>query len=145
MIPGGNCSVEIAFTPTAAGYRTATALVITDTGQYTGILLDGTGRFDPEVSLAADSVVAGDTIGIGGTGFAPNSDVIVSWTDGAGDSQLVRTDRRGGFLVALPTRRTDRAGERQLVVQGSDSVLGLDVRVVRPPAERRPGSPTWGG
>lgn len=145
MIPGGNCAVEIAFSPTAAGYRTATALVITDTGQYTGILLDGTGRFEPSVDVATDTVVAGDQIGIGGAGFAPNSEVTVAWADGSGQTATTTTNSDGGFLLLFETRRNERPGERQLVVQGSDSAFSVPVRVQRRGASSGPGSPTWGG
>ena len=145
MIPGGSCAFEVAFTPTAAGYRTATALVVTDTGQYTGVLLDGTGRFEPTVTVAADAVVAGDPIGIGGSGFAPFSEVTISWADGSGNAASVVTNKDGGFLLLFETRRNERAGERQLVVQGSDSAFSATVHVQRPGAAAGPGSPVWGG
>ena len=145
MIPGGLCAVEVAFEPEEAGYRTATVVVRSDTGQYTTVLVNGTAAYDPHVVLASDTVRAGETLGIGGSGFAPDSDVTIAWADGSGTSMTVRTDDEGGFLVLFETRRNDRAGERQLVVHGTESTLTVPVTVVRRQAQDGPGSPTWGG
>ncbi len=145
MIPGGLCAVEVAFEPHVAGYRTATVVVRADTGQYTTVLVNGSAAYDPKIVLASASVRAGDVLGIGGSGFAPDSDVTIAWADGSGSSMTVRTDDEGGFLVLFETRRNDRPGERQLVIHGADSTLTVPVTVVRRPAQDGPGSPVWGG
>lgn len=145
MIPGAMCSLEVAFNPTAAGYRSATVLAVADTGQYTSVVVNGTGRYEPAVQVVTDSIVAGEGIGVGGDGFAPESDVAISWADGAGSSRTVRTNSEGGFIVVFDTTRTERPGERELVVQGSDGTFTHVVRVQRRATPAGPSSPIWGG
>lgn len=145
MIPGATCAVEIAFEPVEAGYRTGTVIVRSDTGQYTSVLVNGTASYDPNVVVAADTVRAGDVIGIGGAGFAPNAEVTISWADGTGNTATVRTDRDGGFLVLFETRRNERAGDRELVVRGTETTITVPVTVTRRPVQDGPGSPVWGG
>lgn len=145
MIPGGTCAVEVAFEPHEAGYRTATIVVRSDTGQYTSVLVNGSAVYDPDVVVAVDSVRAGDAIGIGGAGFAPDAEVTIGWADGSGEVTTVRTDDDGGFLVLFETRRNDRAGDRELVVRCADATITVPVSIVRRPAQDGLGSPVWGG
>ncbi len=144
MIPGAGCAVVVAFTPKAAGYRTATVLITTDTGQYTSVLVNGVGSFVPKIAVADDVVQAGQEIGIGGSGFEPRSEVTIAWADGSGLTATVTTDSLGMFLEAFPTKRLERTGDRQIVVQGSAATLTASVRVVRRVADDGLGSPVWG-
>lgn len=145
MIPGATCAVEVAFEPVEAGYRTATVIVRSDTGQYTSVLVNGTAWYDPDVVVAVDTVRAGELIGIGGSGFAPDAEVTISWADGTGNTAIARTDADGGFLVLFETRRNERAGDRELVVRGADATITVPVTVTRRPVQDGPGSPVWGG
>jgi hypothetical protein len=145
MIPGANCTVVVAFTPVGAGYRTAIVRVTTDTGQYTTVLVNGVGSFAPRMSVAADTVQAGESIGIGGSGFEPGSQVTIAWADGSGLAVAVTIDDRGMFLAAFPTKRLERPGDRQIVVQGSAATLTASVRVIRRPVDDGFGQPVWGG
>jgi Tol biopolymer transport system component len=145
MIPGASCTVEAVFAPKAAGHRTAILRVTAATGEYTGIIVGGTSTFAPKFQVATDSVVAGQPIGVGGSDFQPGSTVTIAWADGWGDAVVVPTDAKGRFLTTFPTHPNDRAGVRQLVVQGAGAALTASVRVVRRAADDGPGSPTWAG
>ena len=136
--PMTTCSVEVAFTPTDAGYRTATLLVAADAGQYTSVLLTGNGRRDARLMVTEQRIRAGDSLGVGGTGFPAGATVTVGWADGRGESVTVQADAVGSFLVVLPTRPSERGGDRTVVAQADDASARADVEVVR----RRGGSPT---
>jgi hypothetical protein len=136
--PMTSCSVEVAFTPTDAGYRTATLLVGADAGQYTSVLLTGTGRRDTQLAVTDTRIRAGEPVGVGGTGFPAGATVTVGWADGRGETVTVLADASGSFLVVLPTRPSERGGERTVVAQVGDLSAHADVEVMR----RNSGSPT---
>jgi hypothetical protein len=136
--PMTSCSVEVAFTPTDAGYRTATLLVGADAGQYTSVLLTGTGRRDTQLAVTDTRIRAGEPVGVGGTGFPAGATVTVGWADGRGETVTVLADASGSFLVVLPTRPSERGGERTVVAQVGELSARADVDVVRRPS----GSPT---
>jgi hypothetical protein len=139
--PGSTCSIAVAFAPTQAGHRTASVRVVTSLGQYTTVLANGDATRSTTIVAANDEVRPGDSIGLGGSGFAPFSTVVVSWTDGRGDPITVRTGSEGTFLVEFPTSRNERPGDRQIVAQSGESVTSVDIRVMRRPddATRPPG------
>lgn len=143
--PGSTCSIDVSFVPTEPGYRTATVVVSNDLGQYTTVLVNGTGTRVVRLESGADSVRAGDDVGLGGSGFSPNAPVAISWADGRGQTTTVTTSADGSFLVLLPTRPNERAGERVIVAQLGDQVARVTVKVVRRVAPITPGSPVWGG
>jgi len=143
--PATSCSVSVAFRPVAGGYRTATVLVTAETGQYTGVLVNGTATYAPRLVAASTAVAAGDALGVGGSGFAPDAEVALSWADGYGERLVVRTDGTGSFLVSFPTKRGERAGDRVLVAQGPNSTVEVGVQVIKRPVTAGPGSPVWGG
>jgi hypothetical protein len=136
--PMTSCSVEVAFTPTDAGYRSATLLVGADAGQYTSVLLTGTGRRDTKLDVSDTRIRAGEPVGVGGTGFPAGATITVGWADGKGEVVAVLADASGSFLVVLPTRPSERGGERTVVAQVGDLSARADVEVLR----RSSGSPT---
>lgn len=142
---GGICALEVAFTPKQAGYRTASIIVSTTAGQYTGVLVNGTGKLEPTIDVAAETVRAGDSIGVGIGGFPSSSEVRLFWADGSGRSLAVVTNPDGSLLTEFPTRRNERGGERELVAQSGDVVAKVSVRVQRSSAGVNPASPAWGG
>jgi Tol biopolymer transport system component len=111
------CTVDIAFVPQDAGHRSATVVVGTDTGQYTSVLVDGDAHYTPTIQAAATDVIAGNEIGVGGAGFAPNATVTLLWADGAGHRTTVDTDVAGGFLISMRVAGNERSGDRLLVAQ----------------------------
>lgn len=136
--PMTSCSVEVAFTPTDAGYRTATLLVGADAGQYTSVLLTGTGRRDTTLVVTDTRIRAGEPVGVSGRGFPADANVTVGWADGKGEVVTVTANASGSFLVMLPTRPSERGGERTIVAQVGDLSARADVEVMR----RSTGSPT---
>jgi Tol biopolymer transport system component len=143
------CTVDVAFTPTESGHRSATIVTSTDTGQYTSVLVDGDARYTPAIQAAATDVVAGDQIGVGGSGFAPNSTITLLWADGAGRRITVQADEAGNFLLSMLVAANERPGDRMLVAQtpgtGADPA-SLVLRVIQRPVEQvDAASPDWPG
>ena len=64
-----------------------------------------------------NDVVAGDEIGVGGAGFAPNATITLLWADGAGQRTTVLADKSGNFLISMPVAGNERPGDRLLVAQ----------------------------
>lgn len=131
--PGASCGFDLVFIPTESGHRTATVRAFTEFGQYTSVLVNGDGTRTASIETADTEVRAGDPVGLGGSGFQPGADVTISWADGRGESTTVRADTSGNFLTALPTRPTERHGERTLVAQSGDQLARTDVEVLRNP------------
>jgi hypothetical protein len=131
--PGSSCGFDLVFIPTESGHRTATVLAFTEFGQYTSVLVNGDGTRDASIETAEPVVRAGDPVGLGGSGFRPDTDVTISWADGRGESKTVRTDGSGNFLAELPTRVNERTGVRTLVAQSGDQLARVDLEVLRNP------------
>lgn len=136
--PLTSCAVEVAFAPTDVGFRSAVLRVVTDSGQYTSVLVTGVGTRVAQLVVADDEVRAGSDIGVAGSGFTPGANVVVGWADGRGRSVTVVADAAGSFLVALPTRPNEPAGSRTVVAHTGASSAAVDVQVLR----RRTSSPT---
>jgi len=115
------CDVEVSFRPTAAGRRTATLSFSTVAGQYTSVLLAGVGVYQPEL-IAAGTAEPGFFLPLGGSGFPANSEVLLSWSDGQGWTELVTADDTGFFLANLLVSRNQRPGEATLVARTADGV-----------------------
>jgi len=141
---GSGCVVEISFKPTQAGRRSAVLNVSTDAGQYTSVLLAGSGRYDASV-MTSPVVRPGQNLGIGGTGFPVNTDVQINWSDGTGRSTVVTTDARGNFLTSLLIPRGQRGGAKVLiasVVNGPSASAPVEILKV---SSRGAGSASWAG
>jgi WD40-like Beta Propeller Repeat len=143
------CTVDVAFTPKGAGHRSATLVVGTDTGQYTSVLVDGDAHYTPTIQAAANDVIAGSEIGIGGSGFAPSATITLLWADGAGARTTVESDEAGNFLISMPVAGNERPGDRLLVAQtpgtGTEPASVVLRVIARHVEELDPSSPDWPG
>ena len=140
------CIVQVVFTPSGAGRRTATVMVNTTSGSYATILVSGDGRHRPVMATTTPSIVAGARVGITGSGFSPNTAVTLVWADGSGRTHTVMSDAAGNILASVLVRATDRTGERLLVGETADGqVAGVMVTVIAPNERLTPGSPAWPG
>lgn len=148
-----SCDVQVTFTPTAGGRRSAQVVVTTRDGGYATMLLSGDAFYDPTLAVGRSTVMAGSRMDVTGSGFAPNATVAISWADGSGGSITAVTDAAGGLSASMVVRATDRSGQRTLVAQsiGSDAnqaaeqVATVDVLIVAPGNARGPNSPAWPG
>ncbi len=143
------CTVDVAFTPKEAGHRSATVVVSTDTGQYTSMLVDGDAHYTPTIGAGATDVVAGNEIGVGGSGFAAKATVTLLWADGGGQRTTLETDKDGNFLISMLVAGNERPGDRLLVAQtpgtGTDPA-SIVLRVISKPTEELDAaSPGWPG
>ncbi len=143
------CTLDVAFAPQEAGHRSATVVVGTDTGQYTSVLVDGDAHYTPTILAGATDVVAGNEIGVGGSGFAPKTTVTLLWADGYGQRTTVQTDNGGNFLISMLVRGNERPGDRLLVAQtpgtGTEPA-SVVLRVIgRPLDDPDAASPDWPG
>ncbi len=140
------CTVQVTFTPTGAGRRTATVMITTSSGSYSTILVSGDGRHRPVMATTTPTIVAGSRAFVTGGGFSPNTAVTLVWADGSGRSQTVMSDAAGNIAAVVLVRATDRAGERLLVGQTADGqVAGVMITVLAPASTMGPGSPAWPG
>ncbi len=143
------CDLQVTFTPTAGGRRSAQVVVTTRDGGYATLLLSGDAFYDPMLAVARSTTPAGSRLSVSGSGFAPNATVTISWADGSGGTTSAVTDAAGGLSVQLIVRATDRTGQRTLVAQssdqGADQVATVDVLVLAPGSTRGPNSPAWPG
>ena len=138
------CNLEIVFTPTGAGLRTASVVVATTDGAYTTMLVSGEGHYEPKLAVSNTVAVAPSRLTVVGAGFAPNTPVTVSWADGSGRPVSVVTDAMGGLLVEFTLRPNDRPGPRTLVAQTLDGQLATaDVTVMVPRKRAGANSPRF--
>ncbi len=142
--PNATCGVEIEFAPTAAQRRTGSLLVTTDSGGYTAAIVGGVGRFAPEIVLAEPSVSTGGQLGVGLMGFAPDTDVTLTFADSTRVVATLRTDASGSLIARVDVSRRERGGERWLVASGEyGAVASVPVVIERPPGPA-PGLPGHG-
>ena len=131
LYPTTSCSVEVRFQPTDSGFRSAVLTLTSATGATTSVVLSGTGTrvvaieaLDPRVRPGEDAVLVG-------TGFPAGSSVTVSWADGRGRSVTVVADPDGSILANLPTRATERRGERTIVASVGALAAETSVEILR--------------
>ncbi len=132
-----SCPVEVSFRPTGPGRRTATLSFATALGQYTSVLLSGDGVYVPTL-LASPELTPGQDLGVGGSGFPANTDIVIGWSDGSGRSATVTTNDEGGFLLNLATKRSQSPGAATLVAQASDGTSATVVVDVQQDRRRSP-------
>jgi hypothetical protein len=138
------CTLDVVFTPKAAGRRTASVMLNTTTGPYATILVSGDAHYEPKLAVATTTVLAPNRVVVIGSGFAPNSTVSVGWADGSGRPITATTDAAGNLLASFLVLSGDRAGQRTIVAQTADGLYAsADLQVVSPARPRRPGGPTW--
>lgn len=132
--PRSTCSIGVTFVPTAAGRRSAVVEVATPSGQYTVMVPDGEGRYEPTFELDRSEVRAGDDFGVGGSGFPPSTPVSILFGDDARDRTELVTTADGTFLAMIPTLPSTRGGERTVVAQAGDgTTASSNIRVIEEP------------
>jgi len=94
--------------------------VATPTGQYTVMVPDGEGRYEPEFVLDRTEVEAGRQFGIGGNGFPPSTPLSILFGDDASHRVEIVTNEDGAFLALIPTSSSERGGNRTVVAQAAD-------------------------
>ena len=133
--PRSTCSIGVTFAPTASGQRSAVIEVATPTGQYTVMVPDGEGRYEPNFVLDRTEVEAGRTFGIGGNGFPPSTPVAILFGDDASHRVGIVTNEDGAFLATIPTLASERGGERTVVARADDGTAGTArIVVIEQPA-----------
>ena len=142
--PRSTCSIGVVFAPKAAGQRTAVIEVATRTGQYTVMVPDGQGRYEPNFFIDRTEVEAGREFGVGGNGFPPDTPVSILFGDDAKHRVDVVTNNEGVFLAMIPTRATERGGDRSVVAQTADGTsASSQIRVIEV-VENTAGLPGYG-
>lgn len=143
---GMACDLQVIFTPTSAGRRTANVLAVTDGGVYATLLVSGDGRYEPRMAASNTTIVPGSRVTLTGIGFGPNVPVTISWGDGSGAKVSAVTSLYGTLDVTLVVRPTERAGNRTLVAQTADGQVAVaEVQVVSRASSMNPGSANWPG
>jgi hypothetical protein len=133
--PRATCGVGVTFAPTGPGHRTALVKVFTPLGQYTSMLAGGDGRYEPVFEVAGSQVAAGSDLGVGGSGFPPNTSVSILFGDDSANALVTSTNADGAFLLWLPVDPTQRGGQRTVVAQAADgSVASATVEVIEQPS-----------
>ena len=129
--PRSTCSIGVVFAPKAAGQRTAVIELATPTGQYTVMVPDGQGRYEPNFFIDRTEVEAGREFGVGGNGFPPDTPVAILFGDDAKNRVEVVTNDEGVFLAMIPTSATELGGDRTVVAQTADGVsASSQIRVI---------------
>ncbi len=115
---GQTCTVDVVFRPTTGGQRVADVHVSGTTGEYTAVLIAGSGEFaSASLVTSSDHLVAGRRFGAGGWGFPANTALTLVWSDGTGGSYSATTNRDGAFLASFILRANERPGQRTLIVK----------------------------
>lgn len=147
--PDASCTIEVEFRPRGVGYRSALLLVSSPTGQYTAAVLGGFARYEPTFETTAQTTDeparAGRPLGLGGSGFPPETTVAIGFDDGSPPFATVETNEGGGFLaiVTLPSRL--RIGERRLVATADDgAVANVTIDVLGSVSRLNPAVPGYG-
>ncbi len=147
--PNASCTIEVEFRPKGVGYRSALLLVSTPSGQYTSAVLGGFARYSPTFETTAQTADEparpGQTLGLGGGGFPPDSTVAIGFDDGSEPFATVTTNSGGSFLaiVSLPARL--RLGERRLVATADDgAVANVTIEVLGSESRINPAVPGFG-
>lgn len=140
------CDLQVIFSPTGSGRRTANVVAVTDGGVYATILVSGDAHYEPKMAASNTSIIPGSRVVLTGIGFAPNVPVTISWGDGSGATLSAMTSGYGTLDVTLVVRRTERAGDRTLVAQTADGQTAVaEVSVVSRASGVSPGSANWPG
>jgi hypothetical protein len=142
--PRSTCSIGVRFAPKASGQRSAVIEVATATGQYTVMVPDGLGRYEPTFQLDRAEVEAGREFGVGGNGFPPSTPVAVLFGDDPSSRVDVVTTADGWFLAWIPTRSSERGGDRTVVAQAADGTTASAPLAVIEQPSAMPGLPGFG-
>lgn len=142
--PRSTCSIGVRFTPTASGPRSAVIEVATATGQYTVMVPDGLGRYEPTLQVDRAEVDAGREFVIGGNGFPPSTPVAILFGDDPSSRVDVVSTADGWFLAMIPTRLGEPGGDRTVVAKAADgTAASVPLTVIEQPSTV-PGLPGFG-
>jgi hypothetical protein len=122
LVPTTDCQVQLAFMPQSSGVRSALVTVTTSSGSRTSVVLGGVGTYRPSIS-APDMVEAGRPLIITGSGYAPDTALLIGWADGAGRELTVLADRNGDFTARFPLASRERPGSRDIVVSDPSNLM----------------------
>jgi Tol biopolymer transport system component len=143
---GLSCKLQVIFSPTASGRRTANVVAVTDGGVYATILVSGDAHYEPKMAVSNTTIIPGSRVTLTGIGFAPNVPVTIAWGDGSGSRYDALTTGYGTLDVTLVVRPTERSGDRTLVAQAADGEAAVaDVLVVGRSARASAGAANWPG
>lgn len=134
--PEASCTVEVEFTPTGPGYRSALLRITARTGQYTSAVLGSYARYEPVIDTELETAQPGEEFGFGGNGFPPNSPVTIGFGDGEEPFATVQTTESGTFLARLTMPGRLRMGERVLVAAAPDGAVASTTVEIVPRASR---------
>lgn len=134
--PEASCTVEVQFTPTGGGYRSALLRVTATTGQYTSAVLGSYARYEPEIDTELESAQPGTEFGFGGNGFPANSTVTIGFGDGEAPFATVETNEVGAFLARLTMPGRLRIGDRVLVASAPGGAVASTTVEILPRASR---------
>jgi hypothetical protein len=141
---GASCPLTVAFSPSAAGARTAT-LTITGTGGASAVArLSGTGQLNPVIAVSPGLVVPGQVLTAVGTNFPPSVAVTLAWDIG-GPAVTTAADAAGSFSVAVVAPNGVGDGTRLLVVTAPPEATSAHASVLLQPAVgfQGPASPAF--
>jgi len=143
---GMACDLQVIFSPTGSGRRTANVVAVTDGGVYATLLVSGDGRYEPKMAASNTTIIPGSRVTLTGIGFAPNVPVTISWGDGSGAKVNAVTTGYGTLDIQFVVRPTERTGNRTLVAQTADGQSAVaEVLVVGRSNGMSPGSANWPG
>ena len=154
--PDASCFVEVEFSPTSAGYRSALLIATagggvdpTTDGATTASVLGGYATYRPTLEIAGDAVLPevrpGAEVGIGGAGFPAGAVVAVGFDDGSIPFATVTADDQGSILATVRLPRRIRGGDRELVASSVDGAIATTpLRVVVATSGAVPGLPGFG-
>ena len=142
--PRSTCSIGVTFAPTASGQRSAVIEVATPTGQYTVMVPDGLGRYEPMFFVDRTEVDAGRDFGVGGVGFPPLTPVSILFGDDPSSRVDTVTTAEGVFLAAIPTRISEHGGNRTVVAQAADGTTASALLLVIEQPSAMTGVPGFG-
>lgn len=143
--PDATCVVEVQFTPTEAGFRSALLVVTTTIGEYTSAVVGGFARYEPTLETSTSVLRVGTQLGIGVNGFPPSTDVSIGFDDGSAPLATLQTNEAGSTLAIIPMPLRVRAGEHRLVASAAGSaVASATVVLTAPQRGVTPGVPGYG-
>jgi trimeric autotransporter adhesin len=133
LTAGASCTLTVAFSPTAAGVRSATVAVTGTGGASASARLSGTGQLNPVIAVSPGLAVPGQVLTAVGTNFPPGVAVTLAWDIG-GPAVTTAADAAGSFSVAIVTPSGLGDGTRLLVVTAPPEATSARASVLLQPA-----------
>jgi hypothetical protein len=130
---GASCTLTVAFSPRAAGARSATLTVTGTGGAFTTARLSGAGQLNPVLSVSLPIVVPGQVLTATGSNFPADVPVALAW-DVGGPAAATTADANGSFTVAVVAPQGAGNGTRVLVVTAPAEATAAQASLVVQPA-----------